>query len=96
MARDLQLAEQVVRVVLDEILDGTLGRALVEVGAFREALDRAVSEVADLLDPNELDDAFDDEAQPDIVQSIELAQEALLGDTYRLDDGCYPNSCPHR
>ena len=59
MARDLELAEQIVRVVLDEVLDGTLGRALVEVQPFREALDRAVVEVADLLDPNELDDAFD-------------------------------------
>jgi len=59
VARDLELAEQIVRVVLDEVLDGTLGRALVEVQPFREALDRAVVEVADLLDPNELDDAFD-------------------------------------
>jgi len=61
MARDLVLARQIVETVMEQVMtDELLGNYLVPVRAYTTALEEAVSEVADLLDPNELDDAFDD------------------------------------
>lgn len=53
MARDLGLARAVVDAVLRPIMATELGRVLVEVNGYEFALQTALDDVADLLDPAE-------------------------------------------
>lgn len=53
MARDLDLARQIVQVVLEPIMATKLGDVVEYVTVIDDALDEAAEAVADLLDPDE-------------------------------------------